>query len=609
MLPVTLPRVRTLCVALVAVLLSLPSLARADEAALKSALDQVAADAPIAIVVPNLKELSQRMATLTNQLGIPNPDMADLAGSLQRKTGLEGALRQDGPMLIVFTGLPAERQPGQPGDAGEKYVVMLMPVADYSKVATALKDATTKDGITEGVTMEGETVYVKQLGDFAVTGPVRATVAGYQAGNAGEKWLAASGKLGAEYLDKSHAAAFFNMPVMRQRLLKMIDDGKAEMDRQMSNVPAPGAAGAAAAEQAATAKAMMGVYAAMGKRFVSDAEMAVITMDASDMGVALTGAAQFTADSPMAGYTAKSAATAPMFKQLPNRPYIMAWAANAQGVDLKTLVNDVMKDLPDNAGPMMALIKAKAPLLADITSYAQAVYVPANAQPMDGSGLIQAVSVITTKDPAAFLAATQDYITQMGKLNQAGVTITSNYTKNAMQIDGVSVDKYAVQYQMPAEAMRGNPIAPMMAMLGLNAQQGFIAKQGDDKLVMTSVADVELMKAALAAAKGDTGLGQDKLMGQVRDEALPKDANAEAYLNMGGVAQMANMFGMMFGMPLISVPANLPPVAWGMASRDSGAAVRMYVPVAVMTFVRDTVMQFQGPGRGGPGNAPPPNFN
>ncbi len=582
----------------------LTTISRADEAALKNALDQVASDAPIAVIVPNLKAFSQRMATLSKQLGLPNPDLADLAGSMQRKTGLEGALREDGPMLIVITALPAERAQGAPRESGEANVVMIMPVTDYSKVTASLRGASTREGVTEGVTTEGETVYVKQLGNFAVTGPVRATVAGYQAGGAGANWLTASGKLGGQYLDKSQAAVFFNMPVMRQRLLSGIDKGMAQMEKQMGSAPAN------TADQAAMAKVMMAAYADVAKNFVRDAEMAVVTLDASEMGVALTGAAQFTAGSKLAGYTAKSSAAAPLFNQLPNRPYIMAWSANADGLDLKALVTDVVKDLPDNAGPMVALIKSKLPLLSDVTSYAQAIYVPANVQPMAGGGLIQAASVITTRDPAAFKVAVQDYLAAMGTMSQpGGVTIKSTYTKDAMQINGVNVDRYAVDYQMPPEAMRGNPMAPMMAMMGLNAQQGFIAQQGD-KLVMTSVSDVELMKAALEAAKSDKGLGQDKLIGQVRTEALPKDAAAEAYLNMAGVAQMANMFGMMFGMPPINAPANLPPVAWGMSGQDNGAALRMYVPVAVMTFVRDTAMQFQQPRPGmQPGTAPPPDFN
>ncbi|NJO87145.1 MAG: hypothetical protein HC821_03840 [Lewinella sp.] len=189
-----------------------------------------------------------------------------------------------------------------------------------------------------------------------------------------------------------------------------------------------------------------------------------------------------------------------------------------------------------------------------------------------------------------------------------GISYTTSYTDNALQIEGVNVDQFAWQMQMPPAAMENNPALPFMMMLGAMGQTGYVAQSGNF-IVSTTTTDTAILGSSLKMLGSSDGLGSEKLIAEARRNALPENAMMEGYFNLAGLATLANSFIPMMGMPPIQTPADLPPVAMGVSLKDSAVLAQLHVPMAVMTFVRDTTMQMQG-GMGGPqaqpegGNAP-----
>ncbi|MEX0776764.1 MAG: hypothetical protein WD042_13760 [Phycisphaeraceae bacterium] len=600
------------CLLLIAALLMPAGVLGAAEADYKAALAQAPADAAIVVVVPNMKAFSDKIAQLNNQLGLTNPDMANALGKFKRETGISQGLKEDGPFVMMITdmsGLGNE-------EVKEPPLAALFPVTSYSEFLKNFKDTATEDGITVGKTdAQGgdEPAYIKQLGDYALVGNTLQVVQNYKAGGDGDKWIKAMGAMGRKYLGPSDAVVLFNMPVMAEKLKEQMAKGMAEMEKQMAQVPG---------QDMALNKIVMGIYHNIGQQFVEDTDVAMASVDMGDMGMGVTWTAQFKSASKMASIFSTGAAGGDALTKVPEQPYLFAWGLNFKGIDTKALVADLQKKLQgQDVGAMGKIVLSKLPLVEKIESYAQAYYVPKQVA-MGGAGLFNGVTVIQTNDAEGLIAGTKEYLTELGKVQiPAGqdangeplaMSMTTSYNVGVMKLDDVSVDQYSFSLNMPPQAMRGNPMAPMMQMLGLTAQSGYIAKRGNHVIVTTGV-DAATLQAALNSSKNSDGLGADDVIKEVRQTVLPKDASFEGYLSLGGIANTANLFMVMFGGQAIQVPANLPPVASGLAIQDSGVAGRTFVPISVMNFVKSTIMQFQaqqqpGPGPGGQDGPPPAPF-
>jgi hypothetical protein len=199
----------------------------------------------------------------------------------------------------------------------------------------------------------------------------------------------------------------------------------------------------------------------------------------------------------------------------------------------------------------------------------------------------------------------------------AGMSITTKYTEKALQVDGVDVDQYQTSITFAPEMVQSNKMLGMLQMLGLTSQTGYTCASGNYVITITS-SDQTLIKRALASVKEQAGLGSAAGLAQVRTEGLPEDPAAQFYLNANGLVSIVNMIVPMLGGPAIKLPADLPPIAAGFGLGDGGMAERVYVPLAVITAVKDAIEQVQqqmmqrgapAPRQGGgPGGPPAPPF-
>ena len=139
--------------------------------------------------------------------------------------------------------------------------------------------------------------------------------------------------------------------------------------------------------------------------------------------------------------------------------------------------------------------------------------------------------------------------------------------------------------------------------------RGYVASKDNQVLISTS-ADPQSVTNALKVVADGSGIGSSGAIADQRQNILTPNPAMEMYLSLGGIADMANLFVGMMGMPPIEVPADLPPVAISMSAEGDAMSGRMYVPSSSVRFIIDTAMEMQagmggGPGGGAPGGPAP----
>ena len=578
--------------------LSLLSPAMAQQ--VQTPLDLVPAGAQMAIIVPSLSGLSQKIAALNNALGLNVPGMADALGEFKQNAGLTQGLRDDGPLVVSLPQIT-----GNP-DGGAPAFLVAVPVSKYGDFVRGLS-GNPDNALSELKMPDGQNAFSKNVGGdagYAIVGAQKALVEGFQAGG-GAATLASAGKVGARALSGSDVAIVFNVQSMAPTLQPMLQSA-------MAIAMMEAARGQADPAMAATQKAVMGMYNDALSALLRDTAIAVVGLDLSDAGVGMSWTAQLKPNSYMAGIFTNGSPAAGLITKLPDRPYLFATAMNFGNINVKQMVTDALAKLPEAnvGGPVVGMIRAWLPLIGTVQGMSQAYYVPPGGAA--GGSMLQSAGIISTTDAKGYIQAFQTQATALnGKQFPVGkpanpnaappaITFTTNYNANAVQVDGVNVDQYQVSFTLPPEITQQAGPAAMMLMGG-NGYTGFIAA-ANNFVVQTTVPDVQLVKASLASIKDNAGIGAAGPIPAVRTK-LPPDAAMEAYVNLGGAVTLANGFLAAFGAAPINVPPDLSPVGMGLGVEQSGLAYRVYVPMDTMKFVKDLSVQV-GQMRGG--GAPPP---
>lgn len=593
----------------VMVLVMATLLAPAGLRAAPAAFDQAPAGAHMILVIPSMKGLSDKLAKLQADLGIPAPEMADLLGTIKAEGGITAGLKDDGAAMLVITDLGAMIN----GDAVEPPMAIAVEVTDYAAFVGNFQgnaaDAVTKLTMPNG----GEDGYAKKVGDFAVFGPKEADIVAYQPGNAGSAIAKAAGTLGEGYLSTGDVAMYLDLkalgPILKPKVAEGFDQMMAELE---ANMPA---------DQLAMMKGVFGMYRQAIDAVLTDGQALVQTVDFSDEGVGINYILQATPGSGMTKFfPGGTSGGAALLASLPKQPYLIASAFDTKAIDLATLLDKALAAMPEDGGWITKLYKDALPMARMTKANAWAWYAPPAGQMMMGPGLMNVVSVYDTTDGPGYLAAAKTYFVGINNTKLPGMPgaepamITSGYTPNASQIEGVNVDQYGMSVQLPPEMMQQmGPAAGMLMMMGGLNYTGFIAAKGDN-VVMSSSLDATMITEAIKAAGTDTGLGSDAALGAARKAALPPSPAIEAHISVEGIMSAVNPMLQMFAGQALPVPQGLAPISMGVGVEDGGVAARLYLPVKTMKGIADTVQAAQaqmggGMNKGGAddeGAAPPP---
>lgn len=594
-------------------------------AGVPAALSQAPRDAQLVFIVPSMSQFSGKLAMLNQNLGLDIPELADALGAFKAVTGIGDALNDTGSGMLVIHDMASVI-----GTGAEPDILLILPVTDYAAFVASFQEegaAPAGAGVTQVAMPDGQTGFARESGGYAILGSKEDAVANFTPGGDAGVIGNRVGTLGAKCLSECDAAVYIDLEALAPTLVPKIDQAIAGMNTNMNDAAQMGMMDPSGLEMM---NAMMPLYASAAKSVLQSSEGVVFALDISEHGVGITKAANFKADSAVMKYLpGGNGNIGSVLARLPQSSYIAAAAFDAEAIAFSDLMEAAINAMPqDNA--QFELYRKALPMVKQIQQYAGVFYTPAPDAMMTGTGALNMLQTYKVKDSAGYMQQTKEYIKSlngtelpiMGMPMAAGgqppaMTYNTSYTDNALQLDGVQVDQYSMQVQMPQEMMmQMGPAAGFMQMF--TNFTGYAA-QADGYYLASTTLDQQLMAKGLATGKTGDGMGTGDTLSQVREKAIPDGAIAEAYISLGGIIETVGPMAMMFGVPAIEVPQDLPPVAMGLGVDGTSAAGRLYVPNDTTRFIIGTAKDIQaqmmgGPGApGGPGQpqgpgAPPPPF-
>jgi len=568
----------------------------ARSAAAQEVLDLAPDNAEVIVVIPDPQGMSDRIAELSTQVGLPMPGAQDVLGGMMQKLGDPDGIDKNRPMAVAMTNT-AESIGAQDGSKGT--ALMLVPVSDYGALVGSL-GGTDAQGVTPLVMPDGSEGFIRQVEDYAVLGEKRQAVEGYAPSDRARTLMAAAG----DYTQRLAAQPHVMMLVDTAKLGPAMKNAMGDAEAQMQDGPMD--------EGAAQA---MGVNMAMAQwmlDLVGGADAALMTIDMSGPSVTLGLCAKFpdeaVASSILVGKPRGDVAA--RFEALPNRPLLAAMGMDFSGIDVEALMNRMIEALPESAAAQRTMYEASLPMAEQVLGGAGGFYVP--TQPAMGlAGLFNVAAVYEVEDAEAFIDGFAAYSEKIdgvampipvpgenGEMTTADLVTRATYTPEALTLEGVKLAEWSVSQELPAAVMQ--QMGPMAAMM----QQSYSGYAGaaDGRAFITTGQDVSLLQATIAeAGPGVTADGPTSRV--LHDEPLPDRALA-GYISLQGIGQMANNFVPMFGLPPIDVPADLTPIHAAMGSSKGQAVFEVNLPVDTVAFIVQQGMQMQammGGGPGGPG--------
>ncbi|MEZ6191848.1 MAG: hypothetical protein R3C45_11250 [Phycisphaerales bacterium] len=583
-----------------------------------AALSQAPQDAQLVFIVPSMSQFSGKLAMLNQNLGLDIPELADALGTFKAETGIGDAMNDAGSAMMVIHDLAGAIDTGEEPD-----ILLILPVTDYAAFIASFQEegaAPAGAGVTQVTMPDGQAGFARESGGYAILGNKEDAVANFTPGGDAGVIGGRVGSLGAKCLGECDAAVYIDLEALAPTLIPKIDQGIAEINKNMSDAAEMGMMDPAGLEMM---NATMSLYAVAGKAVLNSAEGIVFALDISEHGVGITKAANFKADSPVMKYLPGGGGnTASILARLPQSSYIAAAAIDTKAIAITELFEAAMEALPQD-NPQMDLYRKSLPMMKQIQQYAGVLYTPDPGALMSGTGAINMLQTYKVDDGTAYMKSAKECITSMNGVEipmampmapggqPPVMTYATSYTDNALQLDGVQVDQYSMQMNMPQEMlMQMGPAAGFMTMF--TNFNGYAA-QTDGYFLSTTTLDQQLMAKGLATGKTGDGLGAGDTLATVREKAIPDGAVAEVYISLGGITETVGPMAMMFGMPAIEAPQDLPPVAIGMGMDGTSTAGRLYVPNDTTRFIIGTVKDMQQQMMGGPGmqqgpGAPPPPF-
>ncbi|MEM1209380.1 MAG: hypothetical protein AAGI54_08940 [Planctomycetota bacterium] len=558
------------------------------------------ADTEMLVVVPNPQAMSDHIADLTDRLGVPAPGSQNVLGMMMGQLGDPQGVDRERPVAMALSNAAVAMSQQDESLAAS---LVFVPVNDYGNFVGSLGGASA-DGVTPLVLADGSEAFVRQAGDYAVVGDNEDAVTAYEPTDRAQQLLTNAGDYTAHLTDQPDLMMVMDMaklgPAMAEQMAAVNDQ------IQLGGGMDPGAADAMAANMAS-----MEWFA----DFAGGAEGALVTANLAGDDVTLGLCAKFADDTPAASiFTGKPASPiASRFAELPDKPFLMAFALDATGIDLAAFTQQFADAMPETAAAQRTMYEASLPMAEQVSGAAGGLYVPA-VPAMGLSGLFDVAAVYEVDDADAFVKAFAEYTEQIdglgmpipvpgpnGEMTTADMVTRSSYTPDTLSLSGVSLGQWSMDQEMPAELMQ--QMGPMAGMMQ-QSYSGYVGGK-DDKVFLTTGSDVALLQATIDA-QGDGLAGNAPVAKALANDALPDRAMA-GYLSLQGIGEMANNFLPMFGMPPIEIPADAAPLGLAMGSSDRQMILEVTLPVESLAIIANEAMQLQammGGGMGGPGAGP-----
>lgn len=477
-------------------------------------------------------------------------------------------------------------------------MIMLLPVADYSKWISAFGADVSADGVSEVTTAMGSTAYVRSAGKYAVLSPRKELAEGYVAqDNAVARFKERIGQVGTGVIERSQAFAIVDFDGLAERRQEVIEWFSEAVSQQVAQAGAMGMGMPMGEDIARMNEAFIGMM-------IDECSGVVAGLNYGERGFAFDLAVQTREGSKMRALLPGVAESRNLLKGFEDAPFLMAMSMDYKAVKVGPLLDEIKARLgvePAGGAPNMM---NNMELLRHTDGMGMAIYPPPGGL---FAGLLSRSVTRMSGNQEQILAAVRETIGAMGETEApGGMKITTDYQQGAKDIAGIKADTYAVKMTVPPEMMQ---MQQMMSMLyGPGGMQGYVVPV-EGGVIQTTSRNAEVIEKSIAAMKGEApSLGDNKTLAAV-DKMLPPNPSLRFYIGMGAIAKMAAPLAAGFapGVDFEELAA-LPPVGMGATVSSGGFAGSFVVPAPVIKSIMNIAQQAGPMGGNGMDEEEPPLF-
>ena len=573
-------------------------------------LNLAPADAQMLVIVPDPARLSDRVAAMREELGLPYPDLDDALGAFKRKSGMLDGVDDTGVLLLIINGL--ERI--EAADASPQ-VMVLMPVSDYTAFVGQFGGDAAAD-VAELKLDSGESGFARSVEGYAVFTGQRGAVADYAPGQGAETLLAKVGALGVDALADADAATLIDLTQTTDANPQLVEAGlrlAGETLEGLMRSPTPpaddrqpprgspvrpatgdnsGSAGTALRQFGSLFTNLAGNDMLRDglNAMMNDSQAMVLAGELGRGDTAVTLAFQLKEDAQASAiFKSSSDRTGDLLIALPDRPYLLAAASDGEALDLSALLAKVTGDGGD-AGPILRLKAQALPLADQVNAAAAAIYTPSDNAIYSGS-LLNAVALYRVEDGPKFIEALTAYFHGLNQLEAGpdGTTYQADYIANALRLaDDVRVDQFKLNPVIPRATLDAMSLPTQALITSMFPMNGYAAAKGNDVVLVTSL-DTQQITRALEALDQKAGLGSAADIAGRHDRTLPPGTVMEVYADVAGVAELADLVLPTLGLPGPPPAGDLPPLSLGVGVEGRSVAFRLDLPDDSMRYLIESV--------------------
>ena len=580
-------------------------------------LSKVDAKADAVVVIPSLRQLSDKVLILGKQLGVaqlpPDPLMM-----LKAMSGIMMGVDDQANVAVVVSKL--DNALAQPFAAPN--VAVLLPVTTVDQFMGNFEGRAQKldNGLTE-VMMPGSPVYVKSLGEkYVAMSDSQATLASYKAANA-DQWTQAQGTVATDYLSKGDLIVMFNpktlATMLNDNMARIRTTMKVELDKQQEEDPA-----------LVAFRPMIEFYYDLflnaSQTLLNDTTGMTMGLTITDAGISNGMSIQFAKDSNLHAIFADAPQAMGDFQLLPQLPWISIARFQGKHLDQQLILSLAKQLIPPKEIVPEAGQEAVALFASILDNYMLYDYPYEQMKVSNAAGLTQMVTAIDSGDQSKAV------FEKIRSIIKPTVELFNSLMANVPQ-EGMG--KFAMSYKENAQDIKGALATDYMSFpatgeMGMALQQTFGAPSVDirfsynDSGVVSVVGEELMLNQALAAVAEKPVIEQTKTMTDAMRPNLPANRFMESYLSLPKYIQQIQaamlkqpqgmQIGMMIGM--LQLPAELEPIATTASNIDGGMRMDSFVPSQTITAVAEKAMMLfqmfngmqQGPG-GAAQQEPQPN--
>ncbi|MBL4701052.1 MAG: hypothetical protein JKX85_07325 [Phycisphaeraceae bacterium] len=575
-------------------------------------LSQIHEDADAVVIVPSLRQLSDKMTLIANELGMGAQLPPDPLLMFQMMSGLSQGLDKDGNIAIVIWNLQAVMDAAindQP--AVEPDVALLIPVTKAQDFMANFAGSEVLDNGLTRVGAMGQSLLVKPLGDqYILAGQNQNSLLKYKAANA-DQWTVSQGKVAADYTGKSDLVLLINPKslanVFNKNMDMLLDDIKKNMDQ---------------AQETSEKLEAMGpildyylklMFKATGA-LLNDTTGIAVGLTISKAGISTGLSMQFKQGSTLNQILAMSPKSLGQFDSLPDLPWISLAYADASQLDNEKLINLSKELILQDA---MVPEKAQQILTAFnkiIENYKLYNYSYQQMQVANPAGQTQMVTAFPCPGES------KEVFNQVRQMMEPVAEIFSAF----MNLKGDEKGLMNMSFKQDAVQIKGGTQTDILTLSSDDEifAKAFMQSLGSSKIdIYTSYNDAgmvsvvggeQLLEQSLVALTDKKVLPATQNMVNTMRPNLPANRLAEVYLNLpnyiqhmqatmlkqSGGAQVAMMMGM------LQLPTDLPPVAGTVSNIDGGVRIDSFTPMQTITVITQKGMVLGQMMGGAPGNAP-----